>query len=102
MRIISSPVLGSFITKSPKPKFFIMALPKSTGSFLEFLSRNTPSNSLTNSAFSLSDDSIIIGKKGSFARKNFAKLIPASVTFSPFRLKETSLITPSMFFPNFS
>ena len=53
---------GFFIMKSPKPKWSVMALPMSMGSFLEFLSMNVPLNSAMWLRFSVSLDSMIMGR----------------------------------------
>ena len=61
-RITSLWVFGSRKMKSPKPKSFITALPRSTGSALEFLSRKVQCSWLACSRFSLSLDSMMMGR----------------------------------------
>ena len=70
-----------------------------TGSFFEFLSMNTPPKFFTPGAFAISDDSMIMGRYGSCSRKYCARRSPALLSFTPSRMKLTSLITPSILLP---
>ncbi|GFI06695.1 hypothetical protein IMSAGC006_01438 [Muribaculaceae bacterium] len=102
MRIISAPVSGSCITKSPNPKLSVMASPRSTGNFLEFLSRKVVWRASALVELAVSDDSMMMGRYWSCPLRYSASLSPASGSLAPSRMNDTSDITPSILSPNFS
>ena len=74
----------------------MMALRKSTGSFLEFLSRKHASSAAAPAEFSVSDDSMIMGTNGSFSLTYEQNLSPAFASFNPSCMNDPSDMIPSI------